>query len=73
MFRYNVNTVFMPVALDVQAMGIIAATAIANAFRRSGVLQGRGDVVHTVIVLLLDFKSCHSPYVNVKIGNSAQI
>ncbi|MNF82185.1 hypothetical protein D3C84_644840 [compost metagenome] len=43
--------VFMPVALDVQPMRVAAATAITNAFRRRGVLQGNVGCGHAWVIL----------------------
>ncbi|GAA0400479.1 hypothetical protein GCM10008969_23100 [Pseudomonas veronii subsp. inensis] len=38
MFGDQVHAVAVPAALDVQAMGVAATAAVANAFRRGGVL-----------------------------------
>src|SRR5690606_19817833 len=48
-FGDHVDAVLVPAALDVQAVGVAAAAAVADAFRSGGVLQG--EVLHVRLVV----------------------
>ncbi|MOA36288.1 hypothetical protein D3C78_1578020 [compost metagenome] len=49
MLGHDMHAVFMPIALDVQPVGIAAAAAVAHAIGRGGVLQGGIELGHVVL------------------------
>ena len=50
-FGDDMHAVLMPETLDMQAVGVVAAAAVANAIRGGSVLQRRGKPRHTLIIL----------------------
>ncbi|MCY1177580.1 hypothetical protein D9M73_178940 [compost metagenome] len=51
MLGHDMHPVFMPEALDVQPVRVLAAAAITNAFRRGDVLKRNVLRAHSVFIL----------------------